>query len=91
MNGHPRGHARPSGALPNIEAASPLDSRLLVSEREAARLLGVSPRTMFALGADPDSGINPTYIGRRKLYSRSQLEAWVNEHTAERGTQWPTP
>ena len=61
-------------------------SPLLLSEREAAHLLGVSPRTMFNLAGDPESGITPVRIYGRKLYSREALEAWIAERTTTGGT-----
>jgi len=50
---------------------------LLLSGREAARLLGISERKLWDLGEDAESGIGVVRIGRRKLYSRERLEAWI--------------
>ncbi|HUE72670.1 MAG TPA: helix-turn-helix domain-containing protein [Pirellulaceae bacterium] len=48
---------------------------LLIDERSAAALLGVSPRTIWTLA---DAGEIPfVRIGRRKLYSRETLLAWI--------------
>jgi excisionase family DNA binding protein len=48
---------------------------LLVDEREAARLLGVSPRTVFDLGKRGDL---PTLrIGCRKLFPLQGLKAYI--------------
>ena len=53
----------------------PLPHRLLVSERTAARLLCVSPRTMWSLA---DRGVIPfVKIGARKLYDLNTLRAWI--------------
>jgi excisionase family DNA binding protein len=47
----------------------------LVDEREAARFLGVSPRTIWTLAAN---GELPTVkIGRRKMYSVESLKEFV--------------
>lgn len=50
---------------------------MLLSERDAAELLGISPRKLFDLAADPASGIVPVRIGRLKRYSRSALTEWI--------------
>lgn len=60
-----------------VPPVSPPAGPLLVSEPEAARLLGISPRTLFGLAADPTSGLRATHIGSRKLYSVAALAAWV--------------
>ena len=56
-------------------------SPALVSEQEAARYLGISPRKLFDLAADPACGINAVRLGRRKLYSVSALSAWIEGHS----------
>lgn len=49
---------------------------LAVSEREAARLIGVSTRTLYAWRRD---GIGPQYrrIGGRILYPVRGIDAWL--------------
>lgn len=48
---------------------------LLVNEREAAMLLGVSPRTVWTLA---DAGELPVIrIGRRKFYRRQSIEQFI--------------
>ena len=49
--------------------------RLLVSQREAARLLSVSVRTLFALR---DRGeLDCVRMGPRVLYSVTDLRSWI--------------
>lgn len=49
--------------------------RLLVDEPEAARLLGISPRTLWSLRHEHQ--IPWVRIGRRVLYAVSDLLAWI--------------
>jgi excisionase family DNA binding protein len=50
---------------------------LLLSEREAAALLGVSPRSLWSLA---DAGELPCVrIGRRKLYAIDTLRRFITE------------
>lgn len=57
--------------LPNIPGAAPI----LVSESVAARLLSVSPRSVF--GLCKSGRLAYVKIGRRKLIDRRDLEAFV--------------
>jgi excisionase family DNA binding protein len=50
---------------------------LLVNERTAAELLGVAPRTVWALAARGE--LASVRIGRRKLYSLETLRRFVAE------------
>jgi excisionase family DNA binding protein len=48
---------------------------MLVSEREAGRLLGVTPRTVYELRRTGE--IPAVRIGSRVLYSRDDLAAFI--------------
>lgn len=81
-------HANTSGsqsaglAAAKYAAAEPL--ALLLSERDAAKLLGVSPRTLWSLrkaGRIPFVEISPRCI----RFSRSDLAAWVARQSATNG------
>lgn len=50
--------------------------RLLVDLRTAAGLLGLSPRTVWALTAEGD--LPCARVGRRLLYSPEALRHWVH-------------
>lgn len=53
---------------------------LLLNQKEAAALLGISTRTLARRSAD---GTIPSFlIGRRRLYSRDRLAQWVTERAA---------
>lgn len=49
--------------------------RILVDEREAARLLSISPRTMFTLAAARK--IRTVRIGRSKRYDLADLHEYI--------------
>src|SRR5262249_1875808 len=51
--------------------------KLLIDEREAAVMLGVSARTLWSLSAGRQ--IPVVRIGRRKLYAVESLRAWIRE------------
>lgn len=54
---------------------APAPAPLLVNSRDAARLLAISPRTLFAL---VKSGQVPVVrVGRRVLFSVEALQRWV--------------
>ncbi len=58
-------------------------NELLVNERRAAKLLNVSPRTLWAWRR---AGIIPCVrIGRSVRYSIRSLEAWIQEREAAAG------
>lgn len=50
------------------------DDTIAVDEREAGRLLGVSPKTVSRL---PDAAVGRVRIGRRVVYYRAQLERYL--------------
>lgn len=61
----------------NTEIAAKEQQPLLIDERAAANLLGLSPRTVWSLSA---AGQIPfVRIGRRKLYSLESLRAWIRQ------------
>ena len=63
---------------------SELSPPLLVSEREAGRLLGVTPRMVFSLRR---AGALPAVkIGARVLYSLSALEQFIADRSATRSS-----
>jgi excisionase family DNA binding protein len=67
-----------------IEHASPyrdgLTGPILLSQRQAAELLGISARTLARRSAD---GTIPSFlIGRRRVYSRLRLIEWIAERAA---------
>ena len=52
----------------------------LLNQKEAAALLGISPRTLARRSAD---GTIPSFlIGRRRVYSRFRLTEWVARQAA---------
>ena len=55
--------------------------KLALNAREAAATLGVSPRTLWSLTADQTSGIPHARIGRRVVYPRAALAAWLAART----------
>lgn len=72
--------AEPLRILPvpsQIASPSPTNAPLLVDSIEAARLLGVSPRTLWDL---TERGEVPCKrLGRRKLYNRAMLEEFARK------------
>ena len=60
--------------------------KLLLSAREAAKVLSVCERTLFSLTA-PRGPIPSVRLGSRVLYPVAALEAWIASETgAEKGT-----
>jgi hypothetical protein len=52
----------------------------LLNQKQAAALLGISPRTLARRSTD---GTIPSFlIGRRRVYSRFRLAQWVAERAA---------
>lgn len=49
--------------------------RLLISAKEAATLLSVSPRTLWAL--TQQGAVPVVRVGRRTLYSPAALREWI--------------
>jgi predicted DNA-binding transcriptional regulator AlpA len=58
---------------------------LLVDERTAARMLGVSPRSIWTMAACGE--LPSVRIGQRKLYAVETLRRWI----AERESADPAP
>jgi excisionase family DNA binding protein len=56
--------------------ASGMDS-LLLSAEDAARLLGIGRSHFYALRSSGRLGPLPVKLGRRALWDRKELEAWV--------------
>ncbi len=56
-------------------------TKLLLNAREAAELLGISPRKLWELTA-PRGPIRCVRIGRAVRYSFATLEQWVAEQEA---------
>jgi len=77
MRDHPR-EGRPDlagRAGGEDEASNRTPEPLLVSEREAARLLGVSQRHLQQLRAE--GAVPHRRLGHRVLFSRDELGEWV--------------
>jgi len=81
-------HANPSGSqsagLAAAKYAANESPALLLNERDAAKLLGVSPRTLWALrkaGRIPFVAISERCI----RYSRSDLAAWIARQSSTEG------
>ena len=55
---------------------------LLLSEREAAKLMAVSVRTLFSWREH--EGLPHVKIGARVLYRPADLERWIGEHVTRR-------
>ncbi|MGD9853943.1 MAG: helix-turn-helix domain-containing protein [Planctomycetaceae bacterium] len=53
---------------------------LLVAPREAARLLSVSPRKLWAMTFEETPGLPYVRCGRLVRYSPDELEKWVQSH-----------
>jgi len=59
-----------------MRTSTPIKSEpLLVNEREAAQLLGVSPRTVWSLNASGE--LRSVRIGRCKRYDLADLLAYI--------------
>ena len=67
-----------SHAMNNHTPAYPQPEPLLLDVRAAARLLGVSPRTLFTLTRQ---GLPHVRIGRRVFYPLDKLREWVARKT----------
>ena len=60
---------------------------LLLSAKEAAKLLGVCRNHFYALHNSGRLGPLPIRLGRRTLWSRKELEAWIADECPAR-RQW---
>ena len=64
---------------------------LAIDQREAARLTGLSAKTLGRL-ADAGEPVGRLKVGRRVLYHRATLAAWLSARAAGRArTTDPTP
>lgn len=64
--------------------SEPANDTLMVSIKEAARLLGLSRPTIYALVNNGE--LKTRRIGRRRMIARSVLEAFVKrDHSTEEG------
>jgi len=69
----------------NHRRPPPKPEALAVSEAEAARLLGVSPRTLWQLRHD-GRGPRRAMIGNSVRYSFEEIQRWLAEQTAASAT-----
>lgn len=58
--------------------------RLVVTTKEAAYMLGVSPKTLANWRYTKTCGPSYTYIGKRVVYPVDELREYVREHTVRR-------
>ena len=63
---------------------------LLVSPRDAARMLAVSTRKLWAMTFQETPGVPYVRIGRCVRYPVAELEAWLRRNI-QRGTNAGTP
>ena len=59
----------------------PSDHRLTVTHREAARLIGVSERTLWNYAA-PNGPLPCVRLGRRRLYAIDDLKRFLRDAAA---------
>jgi excisionase family DNA binding protein len=55
--------------------------RKLLTVAEASRLLRTSPRTLYTWARGNLPRVPVVRLGRRVLFDRLELEAWIKEHT----------
>lgn len=67
--------------LPNLEKSPQPDWRLLVSAREAAKMLSVSQRHLWQMSAKGE--LPRVMVGARVCYSIESLRAWIAAHEAQ--------
>ena len=53
---------------------------ILVSAKEASRLLAVSPRKLWTMTFEEEPGLTHVRCGRGIRYAVADLERWVNAH-----------
>jgi predicted DNA-binding transcriptional regulator AlpA len=63
------------------------DNSLLISFEDTADLLGISRALLYQMHSSGILGPVPFAIGRRKLFRRDQIEAWVMANMPSR-IQW---
>jgi len=54
-----------------------LEQPLLLDAGEVARLIGISRSNFYGLISSGRIGPEPIHLGKRTLWKRSELEAWV--------------
>jgi predicted DNA-binding transcriptional regulator AlpA len=59
-------------------------TRFLLSAKEAAALLGIGERFLWAMHDTGELGPLPIKLGRRTLWSRFELERWVRARCPRR-------
>jgi len=57
---------------------------LMVGADQTARLLGISRTTLYAMHANGQLGPCPHKYGRRSLWERAELEAWIKAGSPSR-------
>lgn len=65
----------------NSTAPTPQEQPILISEREAARLLGVSDRTVWQMRKD--GKIKAVKIGAAVRYARSELDRFISDQMSQ--------
>ena len=56
----------------------------LLTRSEAAAILGLRPQTLATWAATGRYGLKYIRTGRRAMYSRAQIEAWIKSRTITR-------
>lgn len=79
---------KPAGATGAVFSDT-ADDRLLLSNRDVARLMGISESHLHALKQSGRFGPGPIRLGRTVRYSRNELIAWLR-HKAPSRHRWET-
>ena len=74
--------SEPPRTIPSHHPSSALDDATLTAH-EVAELLGVNPKTVYEAAARDQ--IPNRRLGRRVLFPRAAIEAWLSAPTVERG------
>lgn len=83
LNGHAQAGPAPIGGNAPAPSGQEQSQPLAVDEREAARLLGISQRTLWGLA---DAGkVRAVKIGTRKLYPVSELQRYLQAQLDAQG------
>lgn len=69
------------GRVATLSVSAP-PGTLAVRSREAARLLGVSPRTLFSWARNPALGLPRVKLGATTLYPVDGLRRWLAERAS---------
>lgn len=56
----------------------------MVGANQAAYLLGISRTTLYSMNANGQLGPRPHKYGRRSLWERAELEAWIKAGSPSR-------